>query len=551
MRIALAVVFLAFLMSVAAFPQGPQAFDVVIEGGRIVDGTGNPWYLADVGIRDGVIAKIGDLSGTTRERTILAHRMVVAPGFIDMLVGSSIPLLLDPQAADSKLLQGVTTIVVGEGDSMAPQDEQTLKDFPASDQLPAWHTFTEYFQLLEKAGIAVNVVHNVGATQVRRIVVGDANGQPSADQLDRMKALVDESMRQGAVGLSSALIYPPGAYARTSELVELAKTAAGHHGVYFTHIRNEGRELLPSVEEAIQIGREAHIPVHIYHLKAAGQENWSLFGAALKLIEKARDSGVDVTADIYPYVRNGIPLTSFLPPKYFGDGSDAILDRLSNTETRDRARHEMETASDWENWYMHAGKDWSNVLIAEVPTGLDRAYEGKSVTQVSKLRHEDPWETFFFLLHSGRGDINVDPLTMDERQKGAALKEPFVCIASDSAPTNLKKATTAHPRTFGTFPRIFAKYVREDRSLSLESAVRAMSSLPANILQLTDRGRIAVGMAADIVIFDPSLVQDVSTFEQPLAYPKGIAYVLVNGRVAVDAGQVTGLRAGRVLRHTP
>ncbi len=258
-----------------------------------------------------------------------------------------------------------------------------------------------------------------------------------------------------------------------------------------------------------------------------------------------------MTADIYPYVRNGIPLTSFLPPKYFGDGSDAILDRLSNTETRDRARHEMETASDWENWYMHAGKDWSNVLIAEVPTGLDRAYEGKSVTQVSKLRHEDPWETFFFLLHSGRGDINVDPLTMDERQKGAALKEPFVCIASDSAPTNLKKATTAHPRTFGTFPRIFAKYVREDRSLSLESAVRAMSSLPANILQLTDRGRIAVGMAADIVIFDPSLVQDVSTFEQPLAYPKGIAYVLVNGRVAVDAGQVTGLRAGRVLRHTP
>ena len=434
---------------------------------------------------------------------------------------------------------------------MAPQNERTLKDFPASDQLPAWRTFTEYFQLLEKAGIAVNVVHNVGATQVRRIVVGDANRQPSANQLDQMKALVDESMRQGAVGLSSALIYPPGVYARTSELVELAKTAASHHGVYFTHIRNEGRELLPSVEEAIQIGREAHIPVHIYHLKAAGQENWALFGGALRLIEKARDNGVDVTADVYPYVRNGIPLTSFLPAKYFDDGSDAILDRLTDHQTRGRIRNEMETTSDWENWYLHAGKDWSNVLIAEVPAGLDRTYEGKSVTAVSKLRNEDPWETFFFLLHSGRAEINVDPLTMDEQQKDAALNESFVCIASDSAPTNLKKATTAHPRTFGTFPRIFAKYVREDGAISLENAVRAMSSLPANILQLTDRGRIAASMAADIVIFDPSLVQDVSTFEQPLAYPKGIAYVLVNGRVAVDAGQVTGLRSGRVLRHTP
>ncbi len=551
MRVASSIVFLAFLMPVVAFPQAPQPLNVVIEGGRIVDGTGNPWYLADIGIRDGVIARIGDLSGSARERTILANRMVVAPGFIDMLVGSSIPLLLDPQAADSKLLQGVTAILVGEGDSMAPQNEQTLKDFPPSDQLPAWRTFTEYFQLLEKAGIAVNVVHNVGATQVRRIVVGDANRQPSANQLDQMKALVDESMRQGAVGLSSALIYPPGVYARTSELVELAKTAASHHGVYFTHIRNEGRELLPSVEEAIQIGREAHIPVHIYHLKAAGQENWALFGGALRLIEKARDSGVDVTADVYPYVRNGIPLTSFLPSKYFDDGSDAILDRLTDHQTRGRIRNEMETTSDWENWYLHAGKDWSNVLIAEVPAGLDKTYEGKSVTAVSKLRNEDPWETFFFLLHSGRTEINVDPLTMDERQKDAALKETFVCIASDSAPTNLKKATTAHPRTFGTFPRIFAKYVREDGAISLESAVRAMSSLPANILQLTDRGRIAAGMAADIVIFDPSLVQDVSTFEQPLAYPKGIAYVLVNGRVAVDAGQVTGLRAGRVLRHTP
>jgi N-acyl-D-amino-acid deacylase len=551
MRIGWSIVFIAFLMPVVALPQAPQTFDVVIEGGRIVDGTGNPWYLADIGIRDGVIARIGDLSGSARERTILANRMVVAPGFIDMLVGSSIPLLIDPQAADSKLLQGVTTIVVGEGDSMAPQNEQTLRDFPASDQLPAWRTFAEYFQLLEKTGIAVNVIHNVGATQVRRIVVGDANHQPSANQLDQMKALVDESMRQGAVGLSSALIYPPGVYARTSELVELARTAASHHGVYFTHIRNEGRGLLPSVEEAIQIGREAHIPVHIYHLKAAGQENWALFGGALKLIEKARDGGVDVTADVYPYVRNGIPLTSFLPAKYFDDGSDAILDRLTDQRTKDRIRNEMETTSDWENWYLHAGKDWSNVLIAEVPADLDKTYEGKSVTAVSKLRDENPWETFFFLLHSGRADINVDPLTMDERQKDEALKESFVCIASDSAPTNLKKATTAHPRTFGTFPRILAKYVREDGVISLESAVRAMSSLPANILQLTDRGRIAAGMAADIVIFDPSRVQDVSTFEQPLAFPKGIAYVLVNGRVAVDAGQVTGLRAGRVLRHTP
>ena len=538
------------LSSYTTSHQSADSFDLVIEGGRIVDGTGNPSFVDDVGIRNGVIRRVGNLSGAARKQTISAKGKVVAPGFIDMLVGSSIPLLLDPQSADSKLFQGVTTIFVGEGDSMAPQNDHTLTDFPVSNHLPAWHTFAEYFQLLENKGTALNLVHNVGAAQVRRMVMGDRDVQPTIEQLDRMKALVDESMREGAVGISSALIYPPGAYARTQELVELAKVAARHHCIYSTHIRNESRNLLPAIEEAIEIGREAKIPVHIYHLKAAGEENWHLFPEALKLIEKARADGIDVTADIYPYLRNGIPLTSFLPDKYFADGSDAILDRLKEAPTRRKIKHEIEATNDWENWFRHAGRNWDNVLIAEVPSTLDKSYQGKSIAQIARFRKEDAWDTFFYLLHVGRGDLNVDPLTMDEAQKRAALKEPFVSISSDSAPTNLATATAAHPRTFGTFPRIIAKYVREDKVLSLESAIRMMTSLPANILRLADRGRIASGMKADLVVFDPSRLQDVASFEKPLAYSKGMEFVIVNGRIVLAEGRVTEVKSGMVLRHS-
>jgi len=543
------VVFLLLVsITLPSAAQAP-AFDLVIEGGRIVDGTGNAGYDADLGLRESKIARIGHLAGAPRNRTINAKGLVVAPGFIDMLVGSSIPLLLDPKSASSKLHQGITTIVVGEGDSMAPQNEHTLTDFPASDQLPTWHTFEEYFVLLQRRGLAMNVLHNVGATQVRRIVIGDANQQPSADQLSRMGALVEESMRQGAVGLSSALIYPPGTYAQSPELIELAKAAAKHHGVYFSHIRNESKQLLPSIEEAIRIGREAHIPVHIYHLKVAGQENWRLFGAALKLIENARRDGIDITADIYPYLRNGIPLTSFLPPKYFADGTDSILDHLAEKSVREQVRQEVSSATEWENWYVHAGRDWNNVLIAEVPGSVDRSYVGRSIQEVSVLRHEDAWDSFFFLLRSGRGETNVDPLTMNEEQKEAALREPFICIASDSAPTDMQSVISAHPRTFGTFPRILARYVRQRRVLTLEAAIRAMTSLPANILRLHDRGQIAPGMAADIVIFNPQTIQDVATFQQPLAYPTGVDYVLVNGVIVLEIGREIPVRPGKILLH--
>jgi N-acyl-D-amino-acid deacylase len=548
MNAALIVGFVAvLLLQLPAFAESPVPFELILQGGSIVDGTGNPWYRADIGIRDGLIVEIGDLSGRATRRSLPLQGKVVAPGFIDMLVGSSLPLWLDPRNAESELLQGVTTIVVGEGDSMAPQNERTLGDFPPSDNLPVWHRYSEYFTLLEKTGIALNVVHNVGATQVRRIVIGEENQPPKPEQLSRMKDLVADAMRDGAVGLSTALIYPPGIYAKPDEIIELAKVAAQFNGVYFTHIRNESGQLLDGIREAIRVGDQAHIPVHIYHLKAAGEENWSLMPKALQLIQEARDRGLDITADIYPYVRNGIGLDSFIHPRHFAGDREAFLRSLSDSRVRTLLRREIETTSDWENWYLHVGKNWDNVLVAKVGQGIDRHYEGKSIQQIALARHEDSWKVFFDLVP--QGDIDVNPKSMNEDQKRQALQAGFVCIGSDSAPSNAATTTNAHPRAFGTFPRVIAKYVREEKVIRLEEAIRLMTSLPANILRLPNRGRISTGMAADLVILDPASVRDTATFEHPVTYPVGIEFVLVNGAMAVENGKMKDSRSGRIIRH--
>jgi N-acyl-D-amino-acid deacylase len=543
-RRAFLLVALIFLAIVPGFGQS-ATFDVVISGAHVIDGSGNPWYLADVGIRNGLIVEIGNLSERPSTRVIDAHGMVLAPGFIDMMGGTSLPLLVDPLTAQSKLRQGVTTMMAGEGDSIAPQDERTIKELNLPAGISHWTTFREYHRMLDRKGMGINVIHNVGAAQVRRVVIGDEDREPTPEQMAKMKEIVAKAMQDGSVGLSTALIYPPGSYARTEEIIELAKVAAENGGVYFSHMRNESGGLLEAIQETIRIGEEAHIPVHIYHLKAAGQDNWPLMTKAILLIQSARDRGVDVGADIYPYIRNGIGLGSFLDPKHYAKGSEAFLPTLSDPRVRAELRKEIETTTNWENWYHHVGKNWDNVLVVQVPAKLDKRYEGKSVQEIAALRGADVWDTFFYLVQ--QGGVDVDPKSMDENQKQQALRAPFVSIGSDAEPMNPAISTFAHPRTFGTFPRILAKYVREEKVISLESAIREMTSLPANQLKLWNRGRIAPGLAADLVSFDPAKVADTATFAKPLSYAIGMEYVFVNGQLAIDKGQPTGVLAGKVI----
>jgi N-acyl-D-aspartate/D-glutamate deacylase len=362
-----------------------------------------------------------------------------------------------------------------------------------------------------------------------------------------MQQMVTDAMQQGCVGVSTALIYPPGSYAKTAEIVALSKIAARYGGVYFSHIRNESSGLLDAVQEAIEIGHEAGIPVHIYHLKAAGQENWDLVPKALALIEHARDRGIDVTADAYPYIYNGISLSSFIAPWHFAAGPEAFVKTLSDPSVRASLKTEIETRTDWENWYMHVGRDWGNVLVADVPKGVDPRYAGMSIAQIAEAQKVDVWMAFFDLVQ--RGDVTVDAKSMNEEQKREIYSKEFVSISSDAPPSYLETAAHAHPRTFGTFPRILAKYVRDEHVMTLPDAIRAMTSLPATQLRLNDRGYIALGMAADIVIFDPDKIQDTATFAQPASYPVGIHYVVVNGKLAADNGKMTDELAGEVIRH--
>jgi N-acyl-D-amino-acid deacylase len=527
---------------------GGEPFDLLIVNARVVDGAGNPWFRADVGIRDDRIVAVGTLGDATAARVIDAGDRVLAPGFIDMMGTNSLPFLTDPPAAEGRLRQGITTMLVGEGGSHAPQNEHTLGEPPLVDGEPVtWRTFDEYHALLENRGIPLNLIHNVGLAQVRRVVLGDEAVQPTPEQMTAMEALVQEAMEQGAVGVSSALIYPPGTYASLEELVQLSSVAARHGGVYFTHIRNESSLLLEALEEALEVGRRAGIPVHIYHLKAAGKENWPLMARAIARIQAARDAGQDVTADIYPYVRNGIGLGSFLHPRHYAAGTEAFLATLDDPAVRRELRREVETTWDWENWYRHVGNDWDAVQITGVGRAGDPALAGLSVAGAATLLGMDVWDGFFHLVKTG--GVSVAPLSMNEEQKHLALRAPWVSIDVDTSPANPANATSTHPRAFGAFPRVLAKYVREDGVITLEEAVRKMSSLAANRLGLHDRGRIAPGLLADLVIFDPDLVQDRATFTSPMEMAEGIDFMLVNGVLVIDEGRLTHATPGRILRH--
>ena len=521
-------------------------FDVLISGARVIDGTGNPWFRADIGIRGDVIAEIGSLSDRDATRTIEARDRIVSPGFIDMMGQSSLVLITDPPSAESKLRQGITTYLSGEGGSPAPQSAETQSSpLIVEGDTVRWNTYAEYFAIMERFGIPINVVHDVGLTQVRRVVLGEGDVQPTTAQLEEMKALVRQAMEDGAVGTSTSLIYPPAVYAHTDELIELTRVAGEYGGVYFTHMRNESHAVLEAIREAITIGEGAGVPVHIYHLKAAGQDNWPLMSDALALIDSARAEGMDVTADIYPYIRNGIGLGSFLHPRHYAEGTDVFLATLSDTELRSRLKEEVEGTSDWENWYRHVGMDWNNVLIVSAP---DPSVINLSIAGAAEVLGTDVWSAFFDLVQNG--GVSVNPKSMNEEQKWQALRADFVMIDTDASPVNPATTASSHPRAFGAFPRVIAKYVREDGVLTLEDAVRRMSSLAAHRLGLYSRGVVAPGMIADLVVFDEEELRDDADFgADAMQYALGVDYLFVNGTLVIDDGQIMDSRPGRLLKR--
>lgn len=522
----------------------PEQWDLLITNARIVDGTGSPWYRGSVGVDDGRIVWVSSSETPDVEALdrVDAEDLVLSPGFVDMMGQESLPYVTNPASAASKLMQGITLHASGEGYTSAPHNLFTQPEPVLIEGNPyRWQNFDEYFEILETYGVPVNVIHNVGASQVRLIVIGEEDREATPDEIREMQDLIAVAMEQGASGLSSALIYPPGLFQSTEELTELARAIKPYGGVYSTHMRNESSRLLEAIEEAITIGREAEVPVHIYHLKAAGLSNWPLIEPALVLIAKARAEGIDVTTDIYPYLRNGLGLGAFLPPESYAQGWDSMKQSLSDPETRNRYRTRMEEGADFENWYHHVGKDWGNVQI--ISTALGEDLNGLSIADAAEKSRQDVWSFVFDTVMNH--EVAVAPYTMNIEQKYSALRYPFVMFDTDMSPVS---GGGAHPRGYGSMTRVLAKYVREDKALTLEDAVRRLTSAGANRLGVYDRGRIAVSMAADLVLFDPDTVQDLATYSDAAQYPTGIRHVWVNGEYAVKDGNMTEARAGQVIR---
>jgi dihydroorotase/N-acyl-D-amino-acid deacylase len=531
-----------------------QPFDLVLANGHIIDGTGSPWYSADIGIRDGRIAAIGNLSSAPRKRTIDAHGKVVAPGFIDMLGQSEMTILVDSRLP-SKIYQGITTEITGEGGSAAPLDDTII----ASDHTgyehykinPDWRTFRQYFARIEKQGMGINLASYVGATQVRRMVLGDADVQPTPEQLEKMRALVRDAMRDGAVGVSTSLMYAPAPYAKTEEIIALASEASKFGGIYATHMRDESDSVLESIDEAVRIGREARIPVEIWHFKAAGKNNWGRMPELIARVNQARASGIDVEADTYAYTAWFNSMSAFVPA-WAHDGGDAkLIERLKDPVIRARIRKDMETRSkDWDNeWQEISGPQ--DVMVSVVQNPELKKFQGKRLSEVAKAMNEDPMDALFDILIQDKGFTECAVFGMSEPDVALALQQPWMSVDNDSSgtfPEGILGEEHPHPRAYGTFPRILRKYVREEKKLTLEEGIRKFSALPAQRMRLADRGALKQGMWADVVVFDPETVRDIATFDDPNRLSQGMEYVLVNGVAVIEEGKMTGALPGKVLR---
>ena len=534
----------------SAAPNAP--YDLLITNGHIIDGTGSPWYAGDVAIRGDRIAAIGRLPGAHARDTIDARGLIVSPGWIDMLGHSEYPLLEHPLAV-SKITQGVTSEITGEVTSVVPVNERTLHelDFARTDSV-TWHDLNGYFARLEKGGSAINLGTFVTVGTVRRYVMGDANRRATAAELQQMKQLVADAMQQGAMGLSTGLIYAPASYAPTDEIVELAKVAAQYGGGYATHMRSEGNHLIDAIHEAIDIGEKSGAWVEIHHLKASGHANWGKMTRAVAAIDSARARGVDVAADQYPYAASGTGLDAIIPLWAHAGGTDSLVARLQNPITRDSIRRDIMGPDNREDLIGESSGGPTGVMLAGFRTDSLKKYSGKFLSDVAKMRNQSAIDALFDILIADSSATGATYFSMSEQDIETAMKQPWVSVGMDAGARDINANDVAsHPRAFGTFPRILCRYVREKNVITLPDAIRKFSALPAQRVGLQQRGVLKAGMFADITIFDPNTVCDVGTFEKPAQQAVGIMHVIVNGVPVVRDAKVTGAKPGRALRHTP
>ena len=531
-----------------------EGYDVLIKNGMIVDGSGNPWVSGDVAIRGDRIVAIGKLDSAVAKRVIDATGLVVSPGFIDMLGQSELALLIDNRSL-SKLSQGITTEITGEGGSIAPQNERTLAALqPGLDQYHLqvdWTTLDGYFRRLEKNGTPLNIGTYVGAAQVREAVMGEVDRAPTPEELEKMKALVAQAMQDGAFGISTALIYPPGHYAKTDELIELAKVASQYGGIYGSHMRSEGQTEPEAINEALRIGREAKLPVEIFHLKVSGQTRWGNMTKVVAQIQAARDAGEDVTANMYPYIAGGTALASSLPPWVADGGLEKLLQRLQDPAIRAKIKQEMaEDHPTWENLFFDCGGG-KGVMVAGVENPDLKKYDGKTIAEIAADQKKSELDALFDFVIGDKGQTGALYFMASEKDLVYGLKQPWTSLCLDAGELSLDGPLYephTHPRAFGAMPRFLGHYVRDEHLLPLEQGIRKMTSLPAQREHLAGRGLLRQGNFADITIFDPATILDKATYPQPAQLSQGVKYVFVNGQLEFADGKLTGVTAGRPLR---
>jgi dihydroorotase/N-acyl-D-amino-acid deacylase len=538
---------IALALAVGNAPR-PATFDLIFAGGRVVDGTGAPWFRADVGIVGDRIAAIGELSRAAATRRIDASLLLVAPGFIDMLGQSEYNVLVDNRAA-SKVTQGITTEITGEGRAIAPLNARMIAD--AKDTwahygvTPDWTTLAGYWKAFARARPAVNLGTFVGAGGVRDLVIGKDERTATAAELAAMESAVAQAMEEGAFGLSTSLAYVPDRFASTGEIIALAKVAARYGGTYITHQRDEGDGIDSSLDEVFRIAREARIPTQIYHLKTAGKRNWGRMPAVLRRIEEARAEELDVSADVYPWAASSNNLDASLPLWVREGGREKLVARLRDPATRARVRADFPKENpDWSD------QPGSRILITRVLNPALKGYEGKTVAEIARSERKDPLDTLIDIVIADRANTGRVTFSMSEDDVRAALTHPLVSMGTDSgakAEDGVLSEEKSHPRAWGSASRILGHYVRDEKLLTLEEAIRKMTSLPASRMGLADRGVLRPGMAADVVAFDPATVRERSTYADPLHYSEGIPFVCVNGQLVVDGGRITDARPGRAL----
>lgn len=535
-------------------PGSAETYDVILRNGTVYDGSGSAPVKADVAIRGDRIAAVGKLAGARAKTEIEATGLAVAPGFINMLSWATESLIHDGRSM-SDIKQGVTLEVFGEGWSMGPLSEAMKKEQQERMEEPrydiAWTTLGEYLEFLERKGVAPNVASFVGATTVRIHEIGYEDRPPTKEELERMRALVRQAMEEGAMGVGSSLIYAPAFYAKTDELVELCKVAAEYGGMYISHMRSEGPKLLEAIDELITIARESGIPAEIYHLKAAGKSNWSKMDAAIARIEKARSEGLHITADMYTYIAGATGLNATMPPWVQEGGHEAWVRRLRDPKVRARVKKEMLTPTDqWENFFVEAGPD-RILLVGFRNKDLREKYTAKTLAEVAKMRGEHPADTAMNLVIEDDSRVGAVYFLMTEENVRKQIPLPWVSFGSDAASIAAEGPalnTHPHPRTYGNFARLLGKYVREEKLISFEEAVRRLTSLPASNLKIKDRGLLKPGYFADVVVFDPAKIQDHATFENPHQYATGMVHVFINGTQVLRNGEHTGATPGRVVR---